>query len=282
MKEGAALPTARASVTHGEPRTETFKIPLRARVRSRTAPRERALQFGLMAIVLGLWEWLGRSTTNISFAPPSRIAGAAREMIETGELQSAFASSLTALSLGLGAATLVGVGVGYAMGWWPTLGRTLDPFVSAAYVIPMVALVPAMIVWFGFGLSARVITVFLFAVFEILLSAYGGVRNVDPHVVDVARTFGARRRDLLLKVIFPATLPFMFVGLRIGSSRALKGMIVAEMLFAVTGLGRLIIANAQAFRMDRVLVAAIAVALLGVALTAVIQAAERRVMRWRR
>jgi NitT/TauT family transport system permease protein len=250
-------------------------------VRRAAAPRERALQLALLVAVLGIWELLGRRTSNLTFAPPSRVIAAARDMVADGELQTALGQSLSALFLGFAFAVLIGVGVGYAMGWWKLVGRTLDPLVSALYVIPIAALIPAMIVWFGLGLTSRVVVVLLFCVFEILLNAYAGVRNVDPHVIDVARTFGATRLDLMRKVIFPATLPFLFVGFRMGASRALKGMIVAEMLFAVVGLGRLIIVNAQTFRMDRVLAAAATVALIGVLLSAVIQGIERRVMRWR-
>jgi ABC-type nitrate/sulfonate/bicarbonate transport system permease component len=260
---------------------ETRERRLGERLWRAVAPRDRALQLGLLALVLGLWEAFGRQAPNYTFAPPSRVATAAWAMIESGELQDAVTASLVALLLGYGLAATIGIGVGYAMGWWRLLGRTLDPFVSALYVVPIAALVPAMIVWFGLGLASRVIVITLFAVFEILLNSYAGVKNVDPYIVDVARTFGANRRDLLRKVVFPATLPFVFVGLRIGASRAIKGMVLAEMLFAVTGLGRVIVANASAFRMDRVFVAVIAVALLGVLLTAAVQAAERRVMRWR-
>jgi ABC-type nitrate/sulfonate/bicarbonate transport system permease component len=234
--------------------TTARRLPLAERLRRRAAPRDRALQLVLLFGILAAWEFFGRRASNFTFAPPSRVAAATREMIESGELQTALTESLVALLVGFALAALVGIGAGYAMGWWRTLGRTLDPFVSAMYVVPIATLVPAMIVWFGLGLTSRVVVIFLFALFEILLSAYGGVKNVDPLIVDVARTFGARRLDLLRKVVFPATLPFVFVGLRIGASRAIKGMILAEMLFAVTGLGRVIIENAAAFRMDRVFV----------------------------
>lgn len=263
------------------PRTQTRRLTPAERLGRLLAPRARGLQLLLLTGILAAWEWYGRRASNFEFAPPSRIIAAARDMVETGELQRAVATSLEALLIGFALAAVVGITVGFAMGWWNTLGRTLDPFVSAAYVFPIAALVPAMIIWFGLDLQARVIVIFLFAIFEILLNAYAGVKNVDPYVIDVARTFGARRRDLLRKVVFPASLPFLFVGLRMGASRAIKGMVVAEMLFAVTGLGRLIIENAAAFRMDRVLVAAITVALIGIALTAIIQGVERRVMRWR-
>jgi ABC-type nitrate/sulfonate/bicarbonate transport system permease component len=262
-------------------RTERRRLPVSDHLRRVLALRERGLQLGLLAVLLGVWEWFGRGTANFEFAPPSRIAVAAGEMIRSGELPRAMADSVVALLLGFAFACFVGIGAGYAMGWWRTLGRTLDPFVSALYVIPIAALIPAMIVWFGLGLTSRVLIISLFAVFEILLNSYAGVKNVDPYVVDVARTFGASHRDLLTKVVFPATLPFVFVGLRMAASRALKGMIVVEMIFVVTGLGRLIIVNAQSFRMDRVLVAAITVALIGVLLSAAVQMVERRVMRWR-
>jgi ABC-type nitrate/sulfonate/bicarbonate transport system permease component len=269
----AASPAAR--------RTETRRLPLRRRFWRVIAPRDRALQLALLVALLAVWEIFGRRASNFTFAPPSRVARAAAEMIESGELLDAITDSLVALLLGFGLAAVLGVAVGYAMGWWRTLGRTLDPFVSAMYVVPIVTLVPAMIVWFGLGLVSRVIVIALFALFEILLAAYAGVKNVDPEIVDVARTFGVSKRDLLLKVVFPATLPFVFVGLRIGASRAIKGMVLAEILFAVTGLGGVIIENSSAFRMDRVFVGVITVALMGVLLTVAVQATERRVMRWR-
>ncbi|MBA2642875.1 MAG: ABC transporter permease [Actinobacteria bacterium] len=263
------------------PRTQTRVIPVRLRLRRALAPRDRALQLALLVTALAAWEFFGRRASNFTFAPPSRVATAAREMIESGELQDAVTESLVALLLGFTLAAVIGISVGYAMGWWRTFGRTLNPFVSALYVVPIATLVPAMIVWFGLGLTPRVIVIMLFALFEILLNAYAGVKNVDPHVIDVARTFGASRLDLLRKAVFPATLPFVFVGLRIGASRAVKGMVLAEMLFAVTGLGRVIIENASTFRMDRVFVGVIAVSLMGVILSAAVQATERRVMRWR-
>ena len=262
-------------------RVDTSRVSFGAWLRARSAPRERALQLAVLAGILAVWELYGRGTSNFTFAPPSRIVAAAREMIASGELGNAVTESLAALLIGYGLAVVIGLAIGYAMGWWRTLGRTLDPFVAALYVVPIAALVPAMIVWFGLGITSRVVVIFLFAVFEILLSAEAGVRSVDPYVVDVARTFGARRQDMVRKVVFPATLPFVFVGLRIGASRAIKGMVLAEMLFAVTGLGAVIITNAAAFRMDRVFVGVIAVALMGVLLTAGVRAIERRVLRWR-
>jgi NitT/TauT family transport system permease protein len=263
------------------PRTRSQPLPLRRRLARTLLSRERGYQLVLLAVLLGAWEYAGRRSPSFTLAPPSSVVSAAGDMIESGELQGALGDSVVALLLGFGLAVVVGVAVGCAMGWWRVVGRTLDPFVTAAYVVPIASLVPLIIVWFGLGMASRAIVIALFALFEILLSVYAGVKNVEPEIVDVARTFGAGRRDLLRKVMIPASLPFMFIGLRMGAIRAVKGMVLAEMLFAVTGLGGLIVEYAAAFRMDKVLVAIVTIVLIGVLLSALVQLAEHRVMRWR-
>jgi ABC-type nitrate/sulfonate/bicarbonate transport system permease component len=252
------------------PRVQRYPLTRRQRLARALSTRDRLLQLGLLALILGVWELVGRRSDRFTFAPPSSVVSAAGNMIESGELQRAVTDSLTPLALG------------FAMGVWRTFGRTLDPFVAALYVVPIAAIVPAIVAWTGLGLESRVLVVFLFAVFEPLLAAYAGVKQVDPALYDAARTFGARRGDLVRRVTLPATLPFVFVGLRMGAARAVKGMVLAEMLFSVTGLGRLIVESAQDFRIDRVLVAVVAVSLMGVLLTAMVKVAERYALRWRR
>ena len=202
-------------------------------------------------------------------------------MIASGELPRALATSLVALGIAFALAAVTGIAVGFAMGWSRTVGRLLNPYVSACYVVPIVALVPLIMIWLGFGTSARVLTIFLFCVFEIALNALGGMRSVDPNLVDVARTFGAGPRDVLRRIVLPSSLPFVFVGLRNGASHAIKGMVIAEMLFAATGIGRLIEVYRGQFQTSKLLVVVVAVALLGVAVSALLQLVERRVLRWR-
>jgi ABC-type nitrate/sulfonate/bicarbonate transport system permease component len=262
-------------------RIEERRLSRRERLLRFFAPRVRLYQLILVAALLGVWEYVGQRSESFAFAPPSSVVPAAREMIASGELAAAATDSLTALLLGFALAAVVGVAIGYAMGWWRTVGRTLDPFVAAAFVVPIASLVPLIIIWMGLGLAPTVLVVFLFAVFEILLNAAGGVRNVDRAMIDVARSFGASQRTLLWRVALPASLPFVFVGLRIGAARALKGMVLAEMLLAITGLGGLIIEYSAAFQMDRVLVVILTIVFMGIALQAAVIAAERWVMRWR-
>ncbi|PQE01815.1 ABC transporter permease [Mycobacterium sp. EPG1] len=243
---------------------------------------ERLVQVLLIVTLLTIWEITGRIVGDFFLAPPSQLPGAFWQMWETGELWRALLDSLSSLLVGFCLAIIVGITVGFFMGWYGPAGRTLNPFVSALYVVPTAALVPMFIIWFGLGFTARTVTVFLFCVFEILISTYTGVRNVDRNLVDAARAFGASRWQLFSRVVSYASLPYIFAGLRMGISRAVKGMVVAELLFAVTGLGGLISTAANYYRTDKVFVGVIVLAMLGVALAAAVQLLERRLMPWHR
>lgn len=267
--------------SEGQARTRTIRRTWRERGLKAVAPRLRVYQLGVLAAVLLVWEWLGRRSPSFTFAGPTEIAAAAVDLWESGELQAAIQESLLALVVGLALAVVVGTAIGYALGWWKTLGRTLDPFVAALYVVPIASLVPLFIVWLGFGMTTTVAVIFLFAVFEPIVAAQAGVRNVERAYVDVARTFGAGPRQLAWRVVLPATLPFVLPAARLAAGRAVKGMVLAEMLIAVSGLGGIIIYGARQFRMDEVLVAVIVLAAIGITLTALLNALERYVLRWR-
>lgn len=265
----------------GQARTRTIRRTWGERGLKAIAPRLRLYQLGVLAAVLLVWEWLGRRSPSFTFAGPTEIAAAAADLWESGELQAAIQESLLALVVGFVLAVVIGTATGYALGWWKTLGRTLDPFVAAIYVVPIASLVPLLIVWLGFGMTTTVAVIFLFAVFEPIVAAQAGVRNVERAYVDVARTFGAGPHQLAWRVVLPATLPFVLPAARLAAGRAVKGMVLAEMLIAVSGLGGIIIYGARQFRMDEVLVAVIVLAVIGITLTALLNALERYVLRWR-
>jgi ABC-type nitrate/sulfonate/bicarbonate transport system permease component len=243
---------------------------------------ERLAQVLLVVSLLVAWEIAGRVMGEFFMAPPSSLPSAFGEMWASGELIRALLDSLSSLVVGFTMAVVVGVGVGFFMGWYGPAGRTLNPFVSALYVVPTAALVPMFIIWFGLGFTARTVTVFLFCIFEILVSTYTGVRNVDRNLVDAARAFGASGWQLFSRVVAFASLPYIFAGLRMGMARAVKGMVVAELLFAVTGLGGLISNAANYYRTDKVFIGVIVLAMLGVILAGAIQLLESRLMPWRR
>ena len=260
---------------------ERQQIPRSIVVRRAVLNPRRAVQLLLVISILSIWEIIGRRVGDVFLPPLSVVSRAAVDLLQTGELLRATLDSLTSLLVGYGAAVVVGVTVGFAMGWYKHLRDVLNPFVSATYVVPVAALVPLLIIWFGLGFTPRVLTIFLFSVFEVLVSTMAGVRNVDEDLVTVARSFGANRRQLFAKVAFFAALPYIFAGLRMGAARALKGMIIAELLFAVTGIGGAIMTAANYYEIDKVFVYVIELAVLGIGLAALVQLLERAVTPWR-
>ncbi len=255
---------------------------VKPRQRNPLVSREGLIQWVvLFAILLG-WEILGRKVGTFFLAGPTQVFKAAGELISNGELGRALVDSLSGLVVGLTAAAITGIAVGYLMGWFPAVAKILNPYVSALYVLPIQALVPVIIIWLGIGAAPRILCVFLFSLFEIIINTYTGVKNVEPTYIEVARSFGANQKQLFSKVIAPHALPFIFAGLRIGASRAVKGMVVAELMFAVTGLGGLIATYAAYYRTDAVFVVVLLLTLLGVLLNALVLNLEKRFAPWQR
>jgi ABC-type nitrate/sulfonate/bicarbonate transport system permease component len=260
---------------------ERQRIPWSVALRKEFINYQRLTQAGFVLAILVTWEIAGRRLGDFFLAPPSSLVSATQDLVASGELVRALLDSLVSLVTGYGLSALIGITLGYLMGWYKPVAKIMDPFVNAAYVIPVAALVPVVIIWFGLGFTSRVLVILLFSVFEILVSTYTGVRNVDPMLIDVARSFGAGRVGLFRKIVFFASLPYIFAGLRMGASRAIKGMVVAELLFAVTGLGGAIQTAANYYRTDQVFVYVIVIAILGIVLAGAIQILEKWAMPWK-
>ena len=243
-------------------------------------PRERGFQLIVLIIGLILWAIIGLRVGTFILAPPSSLVTAFIQLLSSGELLHAVMDSLYGLVIGFSIALVVGITVGFLMGWYRPFSLVLDPFVSALYVVPVAALVPLLIVWMGIGAAPRIACIALFSVFEILIATYTGVKNVDQRLVEMARSFGARRNELFSKVVFFDALPMVFAGIRIGAGRAVKGMVVAELLFAVTGLGGLVMTYSVYYQTDKVLVVVVVLALIGVLLTSLVQWVEHRLAPW--
>jgi ABC-type nitrate/sulfonate/bicarbonate transport system permease component len=241
--------------------------------------KERLIQLVCIVVVLAVWEVVGLSEGDFFLAPPTSVLSTGIDEIGTGEFWSTLGSTITGILLGFAIAAVLGVLIGVLMGSYRSVATALNPIVSAGYVIPEAALVPLLIVWFGLGMTPRIVAVVLFAIFEIIVTTYTGVRNADATLTDVARSFGAGRGQLFRKVTIPAALPFIFAGLRIGAARAVKGMVVAELLFAATGIGGAIQVAANGFRTDRVMFYVIVVTVIGISFSGLVQLVERLWMR---
>ena len=118
------------------------------------------------------------------------------------------------------------------MGWYGRINAVLDPFVSALYATPRIALLPLIMIWFGIGLMSKIAIVFLGAIFPILVNTITGMRTLNADFIKVARSFGATDRQLFLTVALPSSIPMLLTGLRLGLGHALVGIVVGEMKMA--------------------------------------------------
>jgi ABC-type nitrate/sulfonate/bicarbonate transport system permease component len=234
-----------------------------------------------LLIILALWEWYGRSTNPILFTYPTAVVHAALDMIADGTLLTALGQSLSVLASGFALGTLGGIAIGLLAGRSPVVAALLDIPITALYATPTVALVPLLVLWFGFGTPAKIVVVLLFTVFPVLINTTRGVREVDPRLVEVARAFCSTEYRLWTDLVLPSALPFIMTGVRLAIGRALIAVIVAEFYTAISGLGYLIVSNAHAFQTARVFVPVVVLMAIGVATTGLLEMVEARISPWR-
>ncbi len=232
-------------------------------------------------IFLALWEIYGRRIDPLLLTYPTAVVRAAVELLRSGELGRQLLVSLGSLGAGFGASVLLGVSLGLVIGRSRLFEAVLDPHINALYATPQVALTPLLMMWFGLGFGVKVAIIFLFAFFPILINTASGVKNVSASMVEVGRAYMASERQILVKVVYPAALPFIMAGVRLAVGRAVVGMIVGELFTAITGLGAMLTLYGNLFETAKMFVVIVVLGLLGITLIQTAQALERKMARWR-
>jgi ABC-type nitrate/sulfonate/bicarbonate transport system permease component len=160
------------------------------------------------------------------------------------------------------------------------LDWALDLPINALYATPLVAVVPLLVLWFGIYLKAKIIVVFLFAIFPVLINTYQGVRECDKNMLEVAQSFRSNEWNTWRDVLLPFAVPYIFAGTRLAIGRGLIGMIIAEFYTTISGLGFMVTKYANVFAMDKTFVPVIVLMVLGVSLTSLLKWAGRRIAPW--
>ena len=247
--------------------------------------RERAVWAASVIVVLAAWQLYAQLShvNRIFLRPPTDVARAFVELVQDGTLIQATGESTRTLVFGFLLALTVGLGVGLGTARSWVAYHAANPWITALYSTPSVALVPFMSLWLGIGDTAKVAVIALFAVFPVIVNTQQGVRYVDADLLEVARAFNSSERRLWTDVLIPSALPYIFAGIRLAIPRALVGMVLAEFLISVgRGLGSLIIVYQNTFRVDRMFVPVIVVAAMGAVLIAIAQWIEGRLVPWAR
>ncbi|MCY3997627.1 MAG: ABC transporter permease subunit [Rhodobacter sp.] len=186
-----------------------------------------------------LWEIVGQSGLTFFVPPLSEVIATLFSVIGTDAFQKALAETAYAFFVGVLSAICIGIPTGILMGKNRLVDELLLPWVNVFLSAPLTALVPVLMVLFGFGMRAIIITTTLFAIWIIILNARAGVKQINRSLVDMARSFGASPVDAFLKVYFWAALPEILGGVRIGVIRAVKGVIIGQLLISIVGFGAL-------------------------------------------
>ncbi|MGC9358838.1 MAG: ABC transporter permease [Anaerolineae bacterium] len=227
----------------------------------------------LWQLAVHLWDvepWLLPSPTAIVHAGWEARALIAEHMLQTG---------LETL-LGFALALATGVGLALALDSSPVVRRAIYPLMVASQTVPIIAIAPLLIIWFGYGIWPKVLVVALVCFFPIVVSTADGLRSADRDLIALVRTMGASSKQVFAKVRWPGAVPGLFSGIKIGITYSVVGAIIGEWVGASRGLGVFMLRATNAFRTDWVFASIFVVALLSWVLFACVQLVERLTLRW--
>ena len=219
------------------------------------------------ALLLLVWHYSVVWTKTKVFPSPLAVEKGLAELSRKGLLWAYVSDSLRRVALGFGAAAVVGIPLGLTLGWYPAANQVVNPVMQMLRPISPIAWIPVAIVMFGVGDVTAVFLIFLSALFPIVLACVSGVSNVPGIFRRAGRNFGLSAPQLLAKVVFPAALPQIIVGLRLALGIAWLVMVAAEMIAVDSGLGYLVIdARNSGKRYDLVAAAMVMIGVIGLAL----------------
>jgi ABC-type nitrate/sulfonate/bicarbonate transport system permease component len=255
--------------------------------RSSASQREKRVNFALGTAVilafLALWELVGRlALVNPLFtSSPSRVILAGIGLVQDGTLLRHLATSGAEFTLGYGVAVLIGFPLGIALGWFKLANASFGPFISAMQATPRIALMPLFIIWFGLGITSKIVVVMLSAIFPLIVNLQVAMSTIDADLVRVARAYGATRWQIFRSVALPTSVPFLITGLRLAAGRGLLGVIVAEIYGGSKGIGYMIQYAGATFQTDKVFAGVLVVAATGITLDVTLHRLGRHFDKWR-
>ncbi len=236
----------------------------------------KVLSLGLFFLA---WELAGRVPISFAFPTFFETLNAFWTMIVDGSFVSAYASTLQPLVIGIAISGVVGIGLGILLG----LSRTAEWLVAPVFIVlqaaPMAALIPLITFVYGIGLAAKTLAVIMLALPVIVLNGYKAVRNANPSLVAMCRSFQGTRAQQIAKVIIPDASPVIFAGLRLGLAAGFIGVILAELLITPTGIGDLITYHRSVANYAEMYASVVSIILVSTLTLAALEAFEVRVLR---
>ncbi len=248
----------------------------------RFAAARPLLRGALPVLILILWQVSSIHPDDSGFSLPSPLAVVLgfHELWLSHDIQSAIVASVGRAALGFALGLVIGMTFGLANGLSQLSEELFDSTLQIVRVIPFIAVVPLFVVWFGIGETLKLVLISLACVFPAYINTYTAVRLVDRKLIEVGKTFGLPRVQVIAKIILPSALPTILVGVRYAMSTALLALIVAEQVNSNAGIGHLIYVASNALRIDLIVVGIAIYAMLGIVIDVGMRLLERRTLPW--
>lgn len=244
------------------------------------AGNRRLVTIVSVTLVLLLWEIFGRQVNPLFGSYPSAIAVKLYELTANGRLPNAFVQSLQPFVVGFAVAAALGIPIGMLLGRFRFLEAAFGIYVTAGNAMPLVAITPLFMLWFGLGFNVKVAIIATLSFFPICMSTWSGVKSIPKSLIEVGESFVGSRRDILQKIVLPASVPYIMAGIRLAVGKGIIAMIVAEFFTALSGLGGIILTAANNFETAEMFAPIIVLLTFAVALNAGVQWLENKISPW--
>jgi NitT/TauT family transport system permease protein len=257
-------------------------VGLGTTIRRVSMSREFILSLIVLIVFLAFWQWGPPALGIREFIIP-RLSSVWHEflfMLANGRLMHHTMVTGYSVIVGFALGALLGMVIGYLLGMSPTTEIVASPYILMLQIAPKVAFAPLFIMWFGFNVTPKILVAVLIVFFPILINVLTAMRGVDPAMINLARSFKASRWQIFWKIEFPASMPPLFSGLRIGATLAVIGITVGEFVGGNTGLGYVIIEGEGQANTKAVFVAIILLTLIGIVAYCLVILVERWVLRY--
>ena len=237
----------------------------------------------VIAVIIAVWWWMVVQSESPIFPTPWQVVTGTLELAEDGTLWEHIGASLFRVGVGFGLAMLVAIPLGLWMGWVGGAYRTFNPIFQMLRPISPIAWIPLAILWFGVGDVSPIFLIFISSVFPMIVQTTSGVHTIERRYLRAAANFGVSRFVLFRRVVIPAVLPEIIVGMRIGIGVAWLVVVAAEMIALRSGLGYLIMDSRNAGnRYDLVIASMIIIGVIGLLLDGITRLLERlKTVKWR-
>jgi NitT/TauT family transport system permease protein len=232
------------------------------------------------SIVLGIGVWWILSAAGYEFPTPPAVASKAADLLANGMLESDILASLGRVLAGFVLGSIAAVLVGFLMGWYTIARGLLEPWIQFFRTIPPLAILPLVLVLMGIGEQPKIFVIFLAAFLACVISTYQGVVSVDRTLINAARVLGAKDAGIFLRVVVPASTPFILVGMRVGLGSSWATLVAAELLAAQQGLGHRMQTAQLYYDLPTIFVGIISIGILGLVMDRLLLLAEKKLTGW--